>query len=100
MRHFQRLHLAASRMASGASADDALRALRPPVFFKQQERFKAQLSTWPAPRAAAALNGLTQAELNSKRAVLPQETILREALFSIAHTARRADRPAAERSSI
>jgi DNA polymerase-3 subunit delta len=92
MRHFQRLHLAASRMASGASADEALRAVRPPVFFKQQERFKSQLGAWPARRAAAALDALTRAELNSKRAVLPQETVLREALFSIARAARRQDR--------
>jgi DNA polymerase III subunit delta len=89
MRHFQRLHLAAARIAGGASADDALRAVRPPVFFKQQERFKAQLAAWPPHRAAAALDSLTRAELNSKRAVLPQETILREALFSIARAARR-----------
>jgi DNA polymerase-3 subunit delta len=92
MRHFQRLHLAASRVASGASADEALRAVRPPVFFKQQERFKAQLGAWPVRRAAAALDALTRAELNSKRAVLPQETVLREALFSIARAARRQDR--------
>jgi DNA polymerase III subunit delta len=89
MRHFQRLHLAAARIAAGASADDALRAVRPPVFFKQQERFKAQLAAWPPRRAAAALDSLTRAELNSKRAVLPQETVLREALFSIARAARR-----------
>jgi DNA polymerase-3 subunit delta len=92
MRHFQRLHLAASRIASGASPDEALRAVRPPVFFKQQDRFKAQLGTWPVRRAAAALESLTRAELNSKRAGLPQETILREALFSIARAARRQDR--------
>jgi DNA polymerase-3 subunit delta len=95
MRHFQRLHLAASRMSSGASADEALRAVRPPIFFKQQERFKAQLMAWPVRRAAAALDSLTRAELNSKRAVLPQETILREALFSIARAARRQDRSSA-----
>ena len=93
MRHFQRLHLAASRMASGVSADEALRAVRPPIFLKYSKSvFKAQLMAWPARRAAAALDLLTRAELNSKRAVLPQETILREALFSIARAARRQDR--------
>lgn len=92
MRHFQRLHLAASRIAAGASPDEAVRAMRPPVFFKQQERFKAQLAIWPPRRAAAALDSLTRAELNSKRAVLPQETIAREALFTLARAARRQDR--------
>jgi DNA polymerase-3 subunit delta len=89
MRHFQRLHLAGAEIAAGASPDEALRALRPPVFFKLQDRFKAQLASWPVRRAAAALESLTRAELNSKRAVLPQETILREALFTLARAARR-----------
>src|SRR6185312_6016473 len=33
LRHFQRLHLAGSRLAAGASEDEALK-LRPPLFFK------------------------------------------------------------------
>jgi DNA polymerase-3 subunit delta len=89
MRHFQRLHLAAARVAAGASPDEVLRTLRPPVFFKLQDRFKAQLAAWPVRRAAAALDSLTRAELNSKRTALPQETILREALFTLARAARR-----------
>ena len=32
---------------------------------------------------------LTRAELDSKRSVLPQETVAREALFTIARAARR-----------
>jgi DNA polymerase-3 subunit delta len=89
MRHFQRLHLAAARMAAGATPDEAVRALRPPLFFKLQERFAAQLAAWPVRRIAAALDALTLAELDSKRAVLPQETVLAEALFGLAARAAR-----------
>jgi DNA polymerase-3 subunit delta len=89
MRHFQRLHLAASRMSDGASADEVARSMRPPIFFKFIDRFKAQLATWPPRRAAAALDALTRAELDSKRSVLPQETVAREALFTIVRAARR-----------
>ncbi|HEX3501621.1 MAG TPA: DNA polymerase III subunit delta [Stellaceae bacterium] len=88
MRHFHRLHLAAARVAGGGSPDEATRLLRPPIFFKFVERFKAQLGTWKPRRIAAALDSLTRAELDSKRAVLPQETIAREALFTIARAAR------------
>ena len=88
MRHFQRLHLAAARVAGGGSAEDAARLLRPPVFFKFLDRFKAQLAIWRPRRIAGALESLTRAELDSKRSVLPQETIAREALFTIARAAR------------
>jgi DNA polymerase-3 subunit delta len=88
MRHFHRLHLAASRVAAGDSADAATGQLRPPIFYKFADRFKAQLGTWQPRRIAAALDSLTRAELDSKRAVLPQETVAREALFTIARAAR------------
>lgn len=84
MRHFHRLHLAGSRIAAGSSPEDALRALRPPVFFKYEERFKSQLTRWPPRRVAQALAALTEAELNMKRSILPQETIGRAVLFDIA----------------
>jgi len=89
MRHFQRLHLASSKMSDGASAEDIARSMRPPIFFKFVDRFKAQIAAWPPRRAAAALDALTRAELDSKRSVLPQETVAREALFTIARAARR-----------
>ena len=87
MRHFQRLHVAASLLASGASEDDAMRSLRPPVFFKQQDRFKRQLRLWPPPRAAQALSLLTEAELNAKTTGFPAEAICRDALLRIARRA-------------
>ena len=88
MRHFQRLHLAAALVAAGGTADEAARAMRPPIFYKFAERFKAQLAIWPPRRVAGALERLTRAELDSKRTVLPQETVAREALFAIARAAR------------
>jgi DNA polymerase III subunit delta len=93
MRHFQRLHFAGARIAQGASEEEALRSLRPPLFFKLQERFKRQLSLWPARRAAHALALLTEAELNAKRTGLPADTICREALLRIARGAQGRGRP-------
>jgi DNA polymerase III subunit delta len=84
LRHFQRLHLAAARIAAGARAEEAVERLRPPVFFKLRERFLAQLRRWPQRRAAAALETLFEAERNAKRTGLPPETICRDALLRIA----------------
>jgi DNA polymerase-3 subunit delta len=83
MRHFQRLHLAQARLESGMSEDEMLRSLRPPLFFKLQDRFRRQLRLWPAPRARHALELLLQAELNAKRTGLPPEAVCRDALLRI-----------------
>ncbi|HEX6841745.1 MAG TPA: DNA polymerase III subunit delta [Stellaceae bacterium] len=87
MRHFQRLHLVQSRIAAGADDEDALRSLRPPLFFKLQDRFKRQLRQWSQARAAQALTLLTQAEINAKTTGLPAEAICRDALLRIARGA-------------
>ncbi len=92
MRHFQRLHLAGAAIEAGMPLDDALRRLRPPLFFKLQDRFKRQLRLWPRRRAERQLVALTEAERNAKRTVLPGETICRDALLRIARTAMSAQR--------
>jgi DNA polymerase-3 subunit delta len=88
IRHFQRLHLAGARVDSGMSEDEALKSLRPPLFFKAQDRVKRQLRLWPERRAAQALDVLVQAELNAKRTGLPPEVMCRDALLRIARGAR------------
>ena len=87
MRHFQRLHLVQSRIAAGAGDEDALRSLRPPLFFKLQDRFKRQLRVWSQARATQALTVLTQAEIKAKTTGLPAEAICRDALMRIARGA-------------
>jgi DNA polymerase III subunit delta len=84
MRHFQRLYLAGGRVAAGASPDEAMSRLRPPVFFKLRERFKSELGRWPPRRAAAALETLLEAERNAKRTGLPAEAVCRDALLRLA----------------
>jgi DNA polymerase-3 subunit delta len=91
IRHFQRLHLAAARVATGAAPAEAVKALRPPVFWKLQERFAAQLRRWPTPRAAEALTRLTQAEIDCKRTGVPDEAVCRGALLALAQAASRGD---------
>jgi DNA polymerase-3 subunit delta len=86
LRHFQRLHLAGSRLAAGTDEDEALR-LRPPLFFKLIDRFKRQLRTWPPMRATGVLEALHEAEAQAKTTAFPAETICRAALTRIARTA-------------
>ena len=61
-RHLLRLHFAAGRVAGGEPADRAMKALRPPVFFKRQGQFRRQLTTWRTARIARALDIALAAE--------------------------------------
>ncbi|HZB92896.1 MAG TPA: DNA polymerase III subunit delta [Stellaceae bacterium] len=92
MRHFQRLHLTQARIAEGMSEEEALRSLRPPLFFKLQDRFRRQLRLWPERRAQQALELLLQAELLAKRSGPPPEAVCRDALLRIARRAGEAAR--------
>lgn len=88
LRHLQRLHLAAARVADGARADDAMRALRPPVFGRQQDRFRRQLGLWRAPRLAAALQRVMETEIACRSTGAPVEALAGRCLMQIAQAAR------------
>jgi DNA polymerase III subunit delta len=91
IRHFQRLHLAAGHLAAGKSPDQAMATLKPPVFFKARDTFRAQLGRWPNDRLARALEMLTEAELDCKSSGPPPTAICGRALLRIAQAARRPD---------
>jgi DNA polymerase-3 subunit delta len=84
LRHLQRLHGLASRVAGGVSVDEAVRGARPPIFFKQQDNFRRQLSRWREPRLRRQLDALADAEAQMKTTGLPAETICRAALMDLA----------------
>lgn len=88
-RHVQRLHLAASLVAAGKSLPEAMASLRPPVFYKLQDAFRAQLRLWPPARLAQALGLITQAELECKATGAPAEALCARVLWQIATAARR-----------
>ncbi len=88
LRHLQRLHLLAARIAAGASIEAAIRAARPPIFFKQQDGYRRQLGRWSEARLRRALDRIAEAEFRMKLTGLPAETICRAALFALAREAR------------
>ncbi|MGH7075914.1 MAG: DNA polymerase III subunit delta, partial [Stellaceae bacterium] len=83
-RHLNRLHLLAAQVAAGMSPDEAVRGVRPPLFFKLADRVKGELGYWPVRRTRAALALLFEAEITAKRTGPPPEAVCRDALLRIA----------------
>jgi DNA polymerase-3 subunit delta len=89
LRHFHRLHLALGYMQQGRSADEAMKALRPPVIFLHEEKFRRQLRLWSADRARSALALISEAERDCKSTGMPDEAVCHRALMRICLAARR-----------
>jgi DNA polymerase-3 subunit delta len=87
-RHFMRLHLCAGLVASGQEPESAMMRLRPPVFWKNKDAFRAQLRRWPAERLSAALEALLEAEIACKTSGQAAETLAGRCLFELAQAAR------------
>lgn len=83
-RHLQRLHLAAGLIAAGRTADQAIAALRPPVFYKLQAPVRAQLRRWSLPDLATALGLVLEAELACKVTGAPAQAICTRTLWRVA----------------
>ncbi len=82
--HFQRL-LAVKSQAGGADA--AIKRLRPPLHFKREASFKAQLGRWSTTSLNELLDLLLDAEALCKTTGVPAEAACGRALFNIAASA-------------
>lgn len=83
MRQFQQLELLRSAVDKGASAQSALAAARPPVFFSRRNTVETAVKRWNAQALARALDRLQATVLASRtRANLDTSTI-RQALLGL-----------------
>lgn len=85
-RHFLRLHQAGAALAAGGDAERAIRSLRPPVHFRQADRFARQLRRWNAGALATAIRRLLEAEMACKSTGAPDEALMRRACLEIARS--------------
>jgi DNA polymerase III subunit delta len=89
LRHLQRLHALAARVAAGGSAEEAIRGARPPIFFKQQDSFRRQLSRWSEVQLRDALDRVGEVEFRMKLTGVPAEILCRAAMLELAGAPRR-----------
>ncbi len=89
-RHFGRLHFVSGTVSMGSGLDDAVKRLRPPLFWKTSDRFKGQCRRWPARGLAQALERLIEVEAACKQTGAPARILAARALLGLAASARRA----------
>lgn len=88
-RHAQRLQLVAAAVAGGAAAGQAVRGLRPPVFFGAAESLERQAKRWRPGQVARALALLTEADLRCRSTGSPAQALVGQVLQAIGGLARR-----------
>jgi len=87
-----RLRVAAGAMAEGASAQEAMAAMRPPVFFKRQALVGRALRLWPLPALNQAITAALAAEAACKTTRIPEHAYCRQTMLALASRARTASR--------
>jgi len=65
--HFRRLHYTRSLMQSGLTQDQAIKSLQPPIFFKYEPPFKAQIQRWDMKKLQIVMEKLATLEAQTKR---------------------------------
>ncbi|MBN2751899.1 MAG: DNA polymerase III subunit delta [Rhodospirillaceae bacterium] len=88
-RHFDRLLQARGATDAGQSLDQAMKTLRPAVFFKDVAAFRRQLSHWTGPALLAAINRLVDVERQCKTTGIPAALVAQRGLMEIASLAKR-----------
>ena len=82
--HLQRLQRARAGMQAGASATEAAKSARPPVFFRREGAFVQALNIWSLPALDQACIRVWETERACKRTGSPAETLCRNAIIGLA----------------
>lgn len=88
-RYMHRLHRIRCETDSGKPLDAALRALRPPLHFKQKDAFSAQLRGWSRPKLDRGLAMIASAAQAARRSNQIETLIAERLLINLSHLANR-----------
>ncbi|MFT6580027.1 MAG: DNA polymerase-3 subunit delta [Alphaproteobacteria bacterium] len=86
-RHLMRLQLVRAGVDKGKRIEDAMKTLRPPVFFKMTGSFRRQAGLWRATAIARALRLTLEAEIQCKTTGMPDQAICGRTLLQIGRLA-------------
>ena len=81
--HFRRLHYTGAMMREGKSPEQAVKSLQPPIFFKFESAFKAQLNKWRGAKLDMVMAKLADLEAQTKTTGAPVQTLCAQAILSL-----------------
>lgn len=87
--HLLKLQSVHGKCEEGLNIKAAIKTLRPPVFFKMENRFINQMRLWPRPAISISLPLLLNAEADCKKTGMPDTLIAGRCLQQIAAIARK-----------
>ena len=82
--HLQRLQRMRLAVDDGLSPAEAVKAARPPVFFRRVAAFTRAVELWSSAALTAAIAGLAEAECACKRTGSPDDVLSRNAILALA----------------
>ncbi|MEM1193522.1 MAG: DNA polymerase III subunit delta [Pseudomonadota bacterium] len=88
-RSFARLETARGFVDKGQNANEAMKRLRPPVFFGEQDAFRQRLQGWTGSKLTVARRRLIDAEFQAKSTGLPHREIVERTAFQLCALVRR-----------
>jgi DNA polymerase-3 subunit delta len=83
-RYFLKLHRIRGELDSGRSLDEALRALRPPMHFKQRDVFSAQVRRWTKSGLDAALRRIAETAKSARLTSTLEDTLTERLILALA----------------
>jgi DNA polymerase-3 subunit delta len=81
--HFRRLHFTNAKISTGDTIEQAVKSLQPPIFFKVENAFKAQVNKWKGAKLDIVLSKLAELEAQTKQTGTPVHTLCAQAILSI-----------------
>jgi len=82
--HFWRLHHVHVKESSGLNQAEAIKTLTPPLFWKFENGFKAQLNKWSLTAIEAALDSINKTEKMSKQSGYSDISLIKDCFFNLA----------------
>ena len=86
-RYFLKLHRVRSDVDAGQRLDDALKAIRPPLFFKQKDAFARQVRSWPRGQLDQALRRIAEAAKAARLTSNLEDVIAERLILALASMA-------------
>jgi DNA polymerase III subunit delta len=86
-RYFLKLHRVRSDVDAGQRLDDALKAIRPPLLFKQKDAFARQVRSWPRGQIDQALRRIAEAAKAARLTSNLEDVIAERLILALASMA-------------